>query len=161
MSSKNIIVKEISDYAEMEKIILKFKDTFFLRAITKDEYRDTFIKKHIENGHFLVEFHNDVPVGFLSFYCNDTENKKAFITSLSLSDELGFLKGKTLMRLFKTGFQIGASNEMQSVGLEVENNNYKAIKLYKHFGFEFVPSNNNKTTSLMEIQLDKLKQIAI
>ena len=160
MSNKNIIVKEISDYSEMEKIILKFKDTFFLRAITKDTYRDVFIKKHLENGHFLAEFHDDVPVGFISFYCNDTENKKAFITSLSLSDELGFLKGKTLMRLLKNGYQIAASKGMQTVGLEVESNNYKAIKLYKHFGFEFVQSSDEKTR-LMEIQLNKLKQVAI
>ena len=159
MSSKNIIVKEISDYAEMEKIILKFKDTFFLRAITCEEHRAAFIKKHLEYGHFLAEYHNGIPVGFISFYSNDIENKKAFVTSLSLSDELGFLKGKTLMRLLKEAFQIGASKGMQTVGLEVENNNYKAIKLYKHFGFEFVPS-DSETTSLMEIQLNKFAPVS-
>ena len=157
MTSNNITVKEISNFSEIEKIILEFKNTYFLRPITTDDYRSIFINKHLKNGHFLAEYHNNTPVGFISFYCNNIEQKKAFVTSLSISDNLGFLKGKTLIRLMRKGIQIASDAEMQTVGLEVDTNNFKAIKLYKHLGFEFV-SNENDTKNYMEIRIDKLKK---
>ena len=57
----------------------------------------------------------------------------------------------------RKGIQIASDAEMQTVGLEVDNNNFKAIKLYKHLGFEFV-SNENDTKYYMEIRIDKLKK---
>lgn len=157
MSKQNITVTDITSYSEMEEIILKYKDTYFLRAITNDEYRDTFIKKHLENGHFIAEYHDGTPVGFASFYCNDGENKKAFISSFVVNDNLGFLKGKTLIRLLKTGVQIAQTAGMETVELEVEKDNDKALKLYKHLGFTHIPG-DTATTIHMKMDLNKLGQ---
>ena len=156
MSNVNINVKEVTTFEEAENDILEFKDTYFLRAITDDDNRKSFIEKHLKNGHFLAEYHDEKPVGFFSFYCNDTDNKMAYITSLALKDELGFLKGKTLIRLLNTAFEIGKKNDMETVRLEVEKDNEKAIKLYKHFGFNVVPSEKEETY-YMEMKLADYK----
>ncbi len=156
MSIKEIIVKELTTFEEVEMVILEFKDTHFLRPITKDSYRATFIQKHLESGHFLAEFHSGKPVGILSFYSNDTDSKTAFVTSLALSEDLGFLKGKTLIRLINKGFKMALENNMEIVRLEVEKDNEKAIKLYKHFGFHFIES-DKENTYYMEMNLADYK----
>ena len=155
---KNIITREITTFKEIESIILAFKDTYFLRAITKDDYRKIFIQKHLDSGHFLAEFLEDKPVGFLSFYCNDQINKICFVTSLAVSDSLGFLKGKTLIRLIKMAKEVAASAGTEIIRLEVEKDNDKAIRLYNHFGFKEIqlPTNNEKTF-YMEIKMADYK----
>lgn len=156
MSKAKIEVKEATTFEEAEKAVLEFKDTHFLRAITNDDNRKAFIEKHLQYGHFLVEYHDEIPVGFFSFYCNDAESKTAYITSLALKDELGFLKGKTLIRLLTKGFAMGKEADMKSVRLEVEKDNKKAIKLYEHFGFKVVPSEKEETY-YMEMKLADYK----
>lgn len=156
MSNKEIVVKELTSYEEAEQVILEFKDNYFLRPITNDSYRATFINKHLENGHFLAEFNDGNPVGFFSFYSNDTESKVAFITSLALSEDLGFLKGKTLMRLVNNGIKLIRESGMEIVRLEVERDNEKGIKLYKHFGFHFIES-DKENTYYMEMNLADYK----
>lgn len=140
----NINNVELKTYEEIEKVILIFKDVYFLRAITNDEYRSIFINKHIENGHFIAEYHNEKPVGFLSFYSNG-EDKSTFVTGFGIIDELGFLKGKTFMRLFKRGIEISKESGMNNLRLEVEKDNDKAIKLYHHLGFEIVHDGNHNS----------------
>lgn len=156
MLNTAITVKEVTTAEEAEKIILQYKDTYFLRAITEDDNRQAFINKHLENGHILVEYHDDKPVGFASFYSNDTENKMVYVTSLALDENLGFLKGKTLIRLIRKGMEIVKQNNMEIVRLEVERDNEKAIKLYKHFGFKVVSSEKD-TTYYMEMKLADFK----
>ena len=87
-------IKEITTFEDAEKVVLKFKDIHFLRAITSDDKRAAYINKHLENGHFLVANHNDTPAGFVSFYSNDLVNKIVYITALGLDEDLVFLKGK-------------------------------------------------------------------
>ena len=155
---KNIITKEITTFTEVESVILAFKDTYFLRAITKDEYRKIFIQKHLDNGHFLAEYLDDNPVGFLSFYCNDKVNKICFVTSLAVSEALGFLKGKTLIRLIKLAKEVAVAAGTEIIRLEVEKDNEKAIKLYKHFGFyEIQLPTGNEKTFYMEIKMADYK----
>ena len=156
MASDNIIVKEETLFDKVEKVILEYKDTYFLRAITDDSNREQFINKHLKNGHFLVEYHDDKPVGFISFYSNDTETKKVYVTAFALSEDLGFLKGKTLIRLLNKGLEIVTKNNREIVRLEVERDNEKAIKLYKHLGFEITPS-TKETTYYMEMKISDYK----
>ncbi|SDB05586.1 Ribosomal protein S18 acetylase RimI [Pseudobutyrivibrio sp. YE44] len=145
MSQTNITVKEIKTYEALNLVINHFKDTYFLRAITDDRYKDIYIKKQLEDGHFIVEFHNDIPVGFISFYSNDSETHIAYITALALSDDLGFLKGKTLFRIITEAFKIAKATNMEIVQLEVEKDNKRAIKLYEHFGFKYIGDGNNNS----------------
>lgn len=159
MSKEEIIIKELTSFSEIEEAILKYKDTYFLRAITNDDNRKYFIEKHIKNGHFLVEYHGDNPVGFFSFYSNDTVTKIAFVTALSLSDELGFLKGKTLIRLLNKAYDIMTEAGMKTVQLEVEADNTRALKLYKHFGFAPIP-NEKENIILMEMELSNYKSVS-
>ncbi len=159
-NNTNHTIRELTSYEDIENVILNYKDNYFLRAITKDEYRKIFIDKHIRGGHFLAEYHNDVPVGFLSFYSNDLTTKKAFITAFALSDSLGFLKGKTLYRLFHYSLDIVLAAGMETVGLEVEKDNEKGIRLYNHMGFKELPADEQpesnsgaKNTIFMELPL--------
>ena len=156
MSLNNITVKEITTFEDAEKVVLKFKDIHFLRAITSDDKRAAYINKHLENGHFLVANHNDTPAGFVSFYSNDLVNKIVYITALGLDEDLVFLKGKILIKLLNKGVEIVRQNDMKLVRLEVEKDNEKALKLYRHFGFHEIPSDKD-TTYLMEMELSNYK----
>jgi hypothetical protein len=156
MADNNITVKEITAFDEAEKVILEFKDTYFLRAITSDDKREAYINKHLDNGHFIMAYHDEAPVGFVSFYSNDTENKIAYITALGLNEELGFLKGKTLIKLLNKGLEIAKQTNMKFVRLEVEKDNAKALKLYRHFGFKEIPSDKEESY-LMEMEISNYK----
>ena len=158
MSKENIIIKELFSFDEIEQVILAFKDSHFLRAITADDKRKGFIEKHMKFGHIIAEYHSDTPVGFISFYCNDIVNKIGYVSAFALDEKLGFLKGKTLMRLIKSSVDVGLKSDVETVRLEVEKDNTKAIKLYRHFGFKEADlDTDNKNSIYMEINFSDLK----
>lgn len=161
--ASNISVQELTTYEAIEQVVLAFSDSHFLRTITHGESRKQFIEKHLEYGHVVAEFHDETPVGFISFYSNDLINKIAYVTAFAISEDLGFLKGKTLMRLLSEGKKIVDEKGMKAVRLEVEKENTKAIRLYKHFGFNKISGTDNGLTHLsdntifMELNLENFK----
>ncbi len=158
MAKPTTNVCEITTYEEMDKVITTFKDSYYLRRITNPEYKDTFIKKQLECGHFVVEYHDDNPVGFISFYSNDLNSGVSFVTAMVVSEDLGFLKGKTLIRLLTESRNIAIKNNMKSVKLEVEKDNKRAIKLYEHFGFRPVEEETDNTI-FMQMDICDITQL--
>lgn len=74
-----------------------------------------------------------VLAGFTAFYCNDTINKKAFITLVLIHPKF---RGKGISKYLmnKTLINIKQNNFIEC-SLEVKKDNKKAIKLYQTIGF--------------------------
>lgn len=151
----NIETLEVTDLDECIKVINAFKQYDFFVEYRDEAFLKEYCQKLLGNGKFVVEYHNDIPVGFIGFYCNDIETKTCFVTTLLLSDELGFMKGKTFFRLTTKAIQIIKDAGMENVRLEVDKENKKALQLYKHLGFEIISDNNDKSY-FMELKLNKL-----
>ena len=155
MEQKNIRTVEVTDLSECIHVLSQFKNYDFLKKLQDEDFLKDYAKRLLDNGHIVVEYHNDIPVGLLCFYCNNIDTKTGFVTALVISEDLGFMKGKTLFRLISTAVKIGKNAGMESVQLEVKKNNKTAIRLYEHFGFNYIPS-EKEDFYLMELELSKL-----
>ena len=147
---QKIDVSEVINTDEFEQVLEEFKDYKTLTFMESEDSKRKFAKKQVENGHVIVEKHDDVPVGFVCLYCNDMESKAAFVTAFALSDKLGFAKGLTMARLIKRAFEIAFEAGMESVKLEVDDDNARAIKLYEAMGFRYLPK-KGEHSSFMEM----------
>lgn len=74
-------------------------------------------------------------VGFASFYCNDIENKTAYLTQIAVKKEYSSKGYGT--SLIEASEKIAKENEMEKYRLEVYDENLIGINFYKRNGFEF------------------------
>ena len=85
-----------------------------------------------------VLYQNNKIIGFISFYCNNTDNRTAFISLIAVLPEYtkkGF--GKKLM---EEAFEYCKNKEMKYIRLEVKKNNINALTFYQKFGFKIEKS---------------------
>ncbi len=72
-------------------------------------------------------------IGLLAVYCNDQENRIAYITSISVISEWA---GKGIAaRLMKQCTEYAKALGMRQINLEVAGNNTPALRLYEKIGF--------------------------
>lgn len=89
------------------------------------------------NNFFLV--YGSADVAHVAFYCNDFRFKTAFISSIGVSPEFqgsgaaGYLLQKVIERC--------ANERMDTLRLEVDCENVKAVNFYKSKGFRFISRN--------------------
>lgn len=158
MHKTQIAVEELTDKKQIKNVLLVFKNCEFLSAMTDPDKIDKFVEKLTTYGRIIAEYHDGVPVGFISFYDNNTTEKTAFINAFALDDKLGFLKGKTMNRLARhMVFTIHNKADMQFVKIEVNKRNKLAIRLYEHLGFEYLPEDTEQTY-FMKIEAEKLER---
>lgn len=103
-----------------------------VRSVSVEEY----IQKIQEHAEFLAHYAARSCLGFVSFYCNDFESKRGYITMVLVS-ESGRGKGVAKQLVF------GVLNIMRSRGyrtcdLEVFRSNHLAYNLYIKCGFRVV-----------------------
>ena len=137
MSKAQVDVHEVTSAEEFKIILSKFKDYEFLHDVTDDDKINAYVEKQLTYGHVIAEYHDDDPVGFISFYDNDKENKTGYISVFALSDELGFMKGKTMVRIALESFKVAKDCGLDKIKIEVDKENKVARKLYEHLGFKY------------------------
>lgn len=148
MAEKDIKTCEVSDLEGCIKVLEKFKDYEFLSMLHDENELVDYAKKVLENGHVIAEFLSGDPVGFVCFYCNDTESKTAFVTSFAIAEDIGFMKGKTFFRVISEGLKVCKETGMENILIEVDKRNKLAIRLYEHLGLEYMPE-ERETSFLM------------
>lgn len=95
---------------------------------------DKYIEKIINNAERFECWVDDELAGLVAVYCNDFENKKAFITIVSVMTKYGGqgiakeLLGQAIAHCKKIQFK--------EVSLEVSASNDRAIKIYDKLGFK-------------------------
>ncbi|WP_026657844.1 GNAT family N-acetyltransferase [Butyrivibrio sp. AC2005] len=146
---REIDVIEVKEVTEFIEILNEFRDYKTLTFMIDEDTKKKFAKKQIDNGHVIVERHDGLPVGFICIYCNDTENKVAFVTAFALSDKLGFAKGLTMARILNKAFELGIQAGMEKVKLEVDDENHRARKLYEAIGFKYLPEKGEHSSFMI------------
>lgn len=100
-----------------------------------------YVEKIKEYASIISVFNDDSLVAFIAYYENDPDFDFAFLSMLAVSHDFrGIGYGKSLLEISireieKKGFK--------RYGLEVRNNNFDAIKLYKKCGFVFKEERKN------------------
>ncbi|AZE60101.1 MULTISPECIES: GNAT family N-acetyltransferase [Pseudomonas fluorescens group] len=103
-----------------------------VRGVSVEEY----VQKIQEHAEFLAHYAAQNCLGFVSFYCNDFESKRGYITMVLIS-ESGRGKGVAKQLIFGV-LSIMRSRGYRTCDLEVFRSNYSAYNLYIKCGFRIV-----------------------
>jgi ribosomal protein S18 acetylase RimI-like enzyme len=94
---------------------------------------EEYVSKIYTKSTILPFIREGVLEGFISFYCNDYERKKAFLSMILVANDF---QSKGIGKLLlKTSLEYLRKQEFKSYSLEVLKNNIVAIEFYKKFGF--------------------------
>lgn len=156
MSKAHVVVCEVTSKEELKKILMEFKDYRFLHDVKDDDKIEAYVEKQLTYGHVVAEYHDGKPVGFISFYDNDTNSKTAYISVFALSEGLGFMKGKTMVRIAMESFRIAKDCGLEKIKLEVDKENKVARKLYEHLGFKYTGEETDHSFYMI-IEFDSLE----
>jgi ribosomal protein S18 acetylase RimI-like enzyme len=96
-----------------------------------------YSKKLREHASTVEAWDEDKLVGLIAVYCNDYDQKNAFITNVSVLPEY-MRKGIAINLMNATIAFVQSSKDFDSIFLEVNKNNSKAIMLYKKCNFETI-----------------------
>ena len=147
----NKVIKHRRDIATEGEIVdhlIKCDESFTPRLSQRIDLMEYGIKIHNAAVRFEA-WSNSILVGLVAAYCNDPQQKQAYITSVSVLDEwmgkgiASKLLGDCIVYIESLGFQ--------RIGLEVENKNVNAINLYKKNRFVADKVDGLITTMCLEI----------
>ncbi len=157
--NKNIVVREIDNLDTAVEVINRHSDCQYIRLGDEPDSVEKFAKKQLEYGHFLAEYIDEEPVGYVCFYANDQINKRAYVTALVVSGT-GLLQGRLFYNLIEKAIIIGINAGMTSLKVEVDKLNTHARRLYEKMGFEYTGEENERSIYMLiskEKLTDKLR----
>lgn len=111
-----------------------------------NEGKKNYFLKIDQNAEFLKHYCDQNLAGFIAYYCNNYESKRAFIT-LVLVDKL-YRGGGISKKMFSHLFTLLKKKGFNSCGLEVKQDNINALNLYKALGFECVESSDSHSITM-------------
>ena len=97
---------------------------------------ETYSQKLFETAICFEAWDGSRLVGLLAAYCNDTVNKRAFVTNVSVCRD--WWRQGLASRLLDMFLSTAIDLKLTTASLEVEENNIGAIHLYKKHGFEII-----------------------
>jgi len=106
-----------------------------------------YANKIFEKSITFEAWEKDNLIGLIAAYFNDYENRKGFITNVSLIKS--YLGRGIASVLLKNCVKYAKQNNFNIILLEVNIYNEPAIRLYKKFGF----IEQNKTNELLSLKL--------
>ncbi len=110
----------------------------FINRINIEDYLDKIRSK----AEFLTYYVKGECKGFVAFYCNDPFKKNAFITLVLVSPRL---RGQGISKVLLSGvLSFCKLREFKNCSLEVQKNNFSAMKVYRNLGFEIVEEDEEK-----------------
>ncbi|MFV0363049.1 MAG: GNAT family N-acetyltransferase [Suipraeoptans sp.] len=132
-----------------------FKDMFDDTFLREEESRRQYAKK-IHNLGFLFTAYDEEKIrGFICGYLNQ-EIKQVYISFLAVDQNIGAFKGVVLLELYNTVVDFGTEHGMESVKIEVKEDNTSVVKLYKKLGLS-VLGKAKENTIYMGQERDKLR----
>lgn len=113
--------------------------------IDKKEYA----KKIVGNGNLLLLKDEDKVVAFCSFYCNDLQLKKAFLSLIAVKSNVE--KRGYGSKILEECERYCRSQGMKYLQLEVYSDNKEAFAFYKKNKFEITKSNKEKLLMIKKL----------
>lgn len=142
IQSKNIKLNELIR-------LLEDCDNDFIPKLSSRVNISDYSKKLLDKAEINSLVSGNKIVGIVAFYCNDFENKIAFISSLCVNKSYrGFGLSK---RLIDTVIEFAKNKNFKFIRLEVGIANYKARKLYEKFNFYTI--DKKEDTIIMQYEI--------
>jgi ribosomal protein S18 acetylase RimI-like enzyme len=130
---------------------LRLCDTDFVPALSARVQIPEYAEKLVSHAVRFEAWQHGILVGLIAAYCNDRENRGAYITSVSvLADLQHHGVGASLLRRC---LEYLIDQEFTYVELQVDSRNDKAIRLYGRFGFQAVRADGQAT--IMNLKMGK------
>lgn len=124
-------------------------DADFVPRLSSRVEMAEYARKIAEKAMLFEAWSGDKLVGLVAAYCNDREQRIAYITSVSVLREW---TGKGIAAsLMQQCIEHAKTSGMRQISLEVAGNNAPAIKLYEKSGF--VAGKTNGPFVIMELNL--------
>jgi len=139
--------KEIKTLKEIYDILVLFDDSF-PRPLSKRLELSEYATKLFDNAIVKALYSDGEIVGFIAYYCNDSNTKTAFLAQLAVSD---IKKKKGLGSILLDDCMSHCiEKKMNFIRCEVDNNNENAISFYRKKGFVFSSIASDKSQFLIK-----------
>lgn len=125
---------------------LSCHDKDFPIPISKKVNIDEYVKKIIERGKGLLSLCNGKIIGVIFYYDNNELEKKAFISLVSV--DIKFREQGIARNMLKKVIEM-IDDKIEYCQIPTHISNYKAINLYKSFGFELIGLPDEKGNILL------------
>ncbi|MEI6696951.1 MAG: GNAT family N-acetyltransferase [Bacteroidota bacterium] len=137
---------------EIYSHLLKCNDSFIpplSETINIEEYSNKLFEKSI----LFEAWDNNILVGCIAAYFNDTFTHNGFITNVSVINE--YAGNGIATALLKMCIEYAKNNNIHMILLEVNRNNSSAIFLYEKFGFLCINTKVDILTMNLKINNNK------
>lgn len=148
MNNNSYRITPIKRIEEIKKIIEEFDVLFEPTIMSNIHDMNKYYEKLYVNGVTIIIHNSSDVIGFCSFYCNDYENKVAYISLIAVKPHYEGSGYST--RLLKYVENYCIENNMEKIKLEVYNKNKKGINFYIKNGFNFCEENATDNTRYMQ-----------
>ncbi len=115
----------------------------FIKPLAQKSDFESYIKKIIDNAIVLIAVKNDMPLGYIAFYANDSVAYTAYITLLAVDNE--YQNQGVGHKLIKACEYYSKKNKMKYIKLEVKKYNETAIRFYDKNGFVRLDEHNENS----------------
>ena len=126
-------IKQITSKNEIENLLKEFDKDFTAGLLLRIDDLSKYAEKLFLNAINKVAIENNQIVGFICFYCNDTEKKIAYITQLCVKNT--FRNKGIGSELISDCIEYCKNLKMKILKLEVANTNKNAFHFYMKKGF--------------------------
>lgn len=100
-----------------------------------DEELEIGVNKFISQGNVIALMLDNQIIAMLNLYCNNTDTQQAYICNVEvMKNYRGYGLSK---KLIEKAIRFVEGNNFKTIALHVSKANYKAVSLYKRYGFEF------------------------
>lgn len=145
----------VSDYCIIDiidpwekKYILKYFDKFmYIPISTREDYERVVL--NISSAADMLLAYNRNLLGFVAFYDNDVQGKKAYISSIAIDSK--YRRRGIAKKLFNMAKDRADAKGMEMICLEVNSGNTDGIKFYNALGMSLKRVNGSNIAMEIEI----------
>lgn len=133
---KSFILKRITDEDSIFRTLKCCSSSLFNKTLNNESILIELAKKFSISAHVVQICNDNKLVGFAAYYCNDFENKNAFLSMIVILKEYQSMGagGVLLKYIIEDCKRVGMDNLL----LEVDKKNEFAINFYLKKGFVFL-----------------------
>jgi len=129
-------------------------DTNFTPVLSSKVTVSEYASKIFDNAVTFEAWSDNMLVGLVAAYFNDTNNITGYITNVSILKN--YMRQGIAGKLMKASINYARKHEFDEIMLEVSSANDSAIQLYRKFGFECFGIKNG----VMQMKVSGLKDLA-
>ena len=143
-------LKILNDLSSIHLIMHRCASSFFNQSLNAESILQCLSEKFYKNAQVVQICNDNKLVGFAAYYCNDFENKNAFLSMIVILKEYQSMGagGVLLKYIIEDCKRVGMDNLL----LEVDKKNEFAINFYLKKGFVFL-SKETKDGRFMSLSI--------